>query len=392
MMKQNKNLSSNKKIIRYLLPILIIILTVIAVKVILENPPEAKKRKKETVKLIPIKTMLIQKRDFNISLQSYGLTQPSIQSVLSSQVSGKITYINKNFKNGAFIKKGETLLKIEDEEYKADLKIAQAQLIIAKQNFIEEEAQSKQAKEDWQKFNKNKKANSLVLRKPQLESARANLISAKANVEKAKLTLNRTKIIAPYNARVIEKNVSISQVVSSNTQLAVIYSYDAIEIRLPIRNKDFKYINLNKKNRVDFYSNLSNKTYAGEIVRSESSIDTNTKQLNLIAEIRSDVNSLKIGEYLKADILAEIIEQSIVIPNSSIYQGLYVYIEKDGIITKRDISIAWQDKKNSLILKGLEEKENLVTTTLGLISSGTKVKVINNTSSGKRKTKQRDIK
>lgn len=364
-----------KKRLKIFLPLLIIIGTAIVIYTILNNPPKAKKERTKLAK-IQVAVKKLQSENFQIKLDSYGTVQASIETTLSSQVSGKIIYVNDKFRNGAYFKKGDLLVQIEDLDYVADVKIAQAQLILSKQALLEEEAKAKQAKEDWQRFKIKEKANNLVLRIPQLESAKANLAASKANLEKAKLNLKRTKILAPYDGRVIEKSISIAQVIPSNTTLGIIFSNNSLEVRLPLKNKDLSLIDINKKAKVEFTSEVSNDTYQGEIVRSESTIDTNTKQLYLISEIKENNKNLKLGEYLKAKITGKKVENVLVIPNESIYQSSYVYIEKDGILKRKYIKILWQNDKNSILKEGLNENDNLVITTLGVVSSGTKVEIL----------------
>ena len=376
-----------KKIFKVLIPFIIIFGTIGVVYIIFDNPPEVKKQKAKSSK-IKVEVKKLVKQDFLISLDSFGTAQPSVQTTLTSQVSGKVIYVNDKFKNGAYFKKGDLLVQIEDLDYISDEKIAQAQLVLAKQALLEEQAKSKQAKEDWEKFNIKGKPNSLVLRVPQLQSAKANLMAAQAQLAKAKLNSKRTKILAPYDGRVIEKNVSIAQVISSNEQVGTIFSSDVIEVRLPIKNKDLNLIDIDKKADVKFNSEVSNTVYNGKIVRSESSIDTNTKQLYLIAEIKENSKKIKIGEYLKAKIQAKRLKNVIVIPNDSIYQSSYVYLEKDGFLQRNQIEILWQDDNNTLVKSGLKQNDNLVLTTLGVVSSGTKVDILNEDGS----IEQNDIK
>ncbi len=365
-----------KKSFKILIPFIIIALTIIIVYIIFTNPPQARIQAPISSK-IEVEIQKLKYENFLVKLDSFGTAQAETQSTLTSQVSGKIIYVNENFKNGGFFKNKELLVQIEDIDYKADVKIAQAELLLAKQALLEEEAKAKQAKEDWEKFNINEEPNSLVLRIPQLESAKANVIAAKADLEKAKLNLQRTKILAPYKGRVIEKNISIAQVIANNEQIGTIFSNSAIEIRLPIKNKDLKLIDIDKNNKVVFISETSKEQYKGRIVRSESTIDSNTKQLYLIAKIKDNNEKIKIGEYLTAKIEARTLDNVIIIPNDSIYQSSYVYLEKNGVLLRKDIEILWQDDKNSLIQKGLKQGDNLVLTTLGQVSSGTKVKIIN---------------
>lgn len=364
------------KKLKIILPFFIIIATALVIYIILSNPPKAKKEKVKQAK-IQVNVQKIKKQNYDIKLDSYGTAQASVKSTLSSQVSGKIIFVNEKFKNGAYFKKGDLLVQIEDLDYKADVKVAQAQLILAKQALIEEQAMAKQAKEDWERFNIDQKPNDLVLRVPQLQSAKANLLAAQANLDKAKLNLKRTKITAPYDGRVIEKSISISQVIASNTQIGTIFSTDAIEVRLPLKNKDLRLIDISKNGNVEFVSEVSKEKFIGQIKRSESTIDENTKQLYLISEIKQNSHKIKLGEYLIAKIQAKTLKDIIVIPNDTIYQSSYVYIEKDGVLKRKYIDILWQNNEQSIISKGLEENENLVLTTLGIVSSGTRVQIAN---------------
>lgn len=369
-----------KKNMKIIFPIAIILITISVYSLITSNPPHSKKFSSVKSNSIPVEVKKISLEDYRITLDSYGLVKPSVQTQITSQVSGKILYINENFSDGGYLKKGELLIEVEDIDYKADVKIAQASLLLAKQELLEEQAQGKQAKANWKKFNKNEEANALVLRTPQLESAKANLLSAKASLQKAEIQLKRTKIYAPYNARVVSKDVNIAEVISSSSSIGTIYSSKELEISLPIKNNDIKFLDEilqnNKKIKVELYSSISNKTYEAEVSGSQSSIDEESNQFYIIAKIKKDTNSLKISEYLKAKIKTVKIQNAIVIPNESIYLNEYVYIEKESRIYRRNIKILSQEDEKSLISSGLKEDEKLVLTTLGLISSGTKVKVL----------------
>lgn len=369
-----------KKYIKVIFPIAIIFISIIAYIFITKNPPKAKKRPTSKISSLPVEIKQIKSEKFNIHVNSYGLARAQTQTDILSQVSGKVTYINENFRDGGYFKKGELLLKIEDIDYLANIEIARATQALAHQELLEEQAQAKQALEDWNRFNKKEKPSDLVLRVPQLKYAKANLAAAQAQVTKAQVELKRTKIIAPYDGKVVQKDVSISQVVSSSTQLGTIYAHNSIEVNLPIKNSDMVFLRdkLSKKEEIKvlFTSSLSNNTYEGKIVSTQSSIDTNTKQVYLLAKITNKADEIKIGEYLKANIHAKEIQNAILITNKSIHQSEYVYIEKDSHIFRREIEIYWNNDENTLIKTGLNPLENLVITPLGATSSGTKVKVI----------------
>ena len=368
----------------------IIIFTALIIYTIFETKPKVKRNKVIKVFKIPVETMKLKEQEYTIYVDSYGYVSAKIQSNLNAEISGKITYVSEKLQNGETFLKNDLLLQIEDSDYIADVQIAQAALILAEQELLEEESRSKQASDDWQRIGRNQKANQLVLRVPQLKTAQANVLASNAKLSKANTALSRTKIKAPYNGMVLKKEVNIAEIVSSNTLLATIYATSTAQVNLPVRNKELALINLNKNPNKDsfdvtFYSDLiGNQEWKGRILRTESSIDVSSSLLHLIVEINSAFNPrdthknlLKISQYLRAKIKGKTIPNALVIPNSSIYQGSYVYVEKDGIIKRREIKILWQNNQDSVISGGLEAEEHIVLTTLGVVSSGTAVKVIN---------------
>ena len=309
-----------------------------------------------------------------------------------SQVNGQITYISDQLREGSFFAKDDLLLKIDDRDYLADIKISEANLADAKQALAEEMALSSQAALDWKNLGNNNPPNDLVLRKPQQQAAQARLASAEAALSKTKLSLERTHIVAPYDGRVLQKEVGIGQVTNVNTQIAQIYATDYFEVRLPLRSTDLKFINLpetfrNKKatspiTSVNVYSTLSESpiAWSGRLVRTESAIDNNARQLHVVAQIDDPFNAdnidrspLKIGEYVTAKISGKNIDDAIVIPAGAIYQNTYVYVVTGDVIKRRNVQIDWQDQAQALISSGLSSGDQLVITTLGQVASGTRV-------------------
>ena len=356
---------------------------------------------------ITVETMKLLPQRYPVVLDSFGTVQPRTQSVLVAQVSGEINKINQQFRDGGFFEKGDVLVQLDDRDHRAELKINESSLLSAKQVLLEEQARAEQALVDWQRLGNGKKPNSLVLREPQLAAAQAQVLSAQAKLEQAQLSLERTKIIAPFAGRILAKHVDLGRVVVNNTQLADIYAIDYVEVRLPINNKDLSFMELpeqyrhssdsEKGSKVTLSSNLiGQQQWQGQVVRTEGAIDTTSQQLYIVAQIdnpydksNKDVAPIKIGQYVNAQIVGKTIEQALVIPNSAIYQGSYVYIveqvEGKSLLKRKDITIRWQNSQDAIIESGLTFGEQLVLTPLGQVSSGTRVKTIDEASKSMKK-------
>ena len=353
------------------------------------NPPEAQQRENFGGPQMVVETTTVEKQDYKVRLQSYGTVQPRTQSMLVAQVSGQIVSVNENVRDGGFFEKGDILGQIDPRDYEANVRISEASLADARQVLAEAEARSNQALEDWERLGNTGDAPDLVLRVPQLEAAKARVSSAKSSLQKANLDLERAQIVAPFAGRILRKLVDVGQVVSPNTQLAEIYATDVVEIRLPIRNRDLGFIDLPERFRfadangannaaVTIHSDLiGNETWNAHLVRTESAIDEAARQLHVIAQIEDPFgpanigrSPLKIGQYVTAEIEGSALSEVLVVPNSTIYQGSYVYIVEDDLLRRKDVVIAWQNDNDAIISDGIKDGDQLVTTALGQVTSG----------------------
>jgi RND family efflux transporter MFP subunit len=302
--------------------------------------------------------------------------------------------VNPNIRDGGFFNKDDVLVSIDPRDYEANVRIAQAGLMDARQMLADASARSELAREDWSSLGNEGEPPELVLRLPQLEAARAGVISAEATLQKAELELERTRIVAPFDGRVLQQSADIGQVVSPNSEIAVIYATDYVEVRLPIRNRDLEYIDLpelyrdvaseNPEIDAQIVSDLVGRTvWDARLVRTEGAIDQSARQLHVIAQIGDPFSKngderpqLKIGQYVTAVMAGHQLQDVLVIPNSAIYQGSYVYVVEDDVLQRRNVEITWQNDQDSIIGTGLGDGDILVTTTLGQVTSGVRVSAI----------------
>ena len=383
-----------KKMTKTLIPLSIIGLLLALAMIIRANPPERPQRYAPAAQVMVVNAVPVRLQDYRIQLESYGSVQPRTQTTLTAQVSGQVVFVNPNIRDGGFFNKDDVLVSIDPRDYEANVRIAQAVLMDARQTLADASARSEQAREDWSSLGNEGEPPELVLRLPQLEAARAGVISAEATLQKAELELERTSIVAPFAGRVLQQSADIGQVVSPNSEIAVIYATDYVEVRLPIRNRDLEYIDLPELYRdvasansgidAQIVSDLVGRTvWDARLVRTEGAIDPSARQLHVIAQIGDPFSKsvderpqLKIGQYVTAIMAGHMLEDVLVIPNSAIYQGSYVYVVEDNILQRRNIEIVWQNDRDAIVGTGLGDGDILVTTTLGQVTSGVRVSAV----------------
>jgi len=398
-------------ILRRMLPVIILLMLSFVAYNITQTKPTASTGKVSQGSRLLVETQVVHEDAFSIAVESFGVVQAKTNSDLYSLISGQIKTVSNGFENGSFFKEGDVLLEIDSADYEVEVQVASGSLVNAELALSEEEARYEQAQRDWSKTQDKKLASDFALRVPQLRAARANLDTAKAKLVLAKLNLERTKVKAPYDGRILDTFVNKGVVVGPSVKLAQIYSTDSIEIRLPIATKDIQFIDLPEQNKAEQNQSLLNdlpevlisnnlieppQIWKGKVVRTEATIDSASQQLYVVARVddpflehsRSVLHTskslepltklrpLKIGQYVRATIIGKELTGVISIPNSTLYQGNYVYVVEDidegkTALMRKRVDSLWRNKQSTVIASGLENGQRLVMTLLGQVTSGT---------------------
>ena len=122
-----------------------------------------------------------------------------------------------NFKEGSFVKKGDTLFELEKEPYEAALAQAKAQTAQAQTTLD-------QTLRDWRRAQKLIKAEAISQQefdkaKNDYLNAKSSLMSAKAKQTSAQLDLDRSRVPAPVDGVAGRAEVNVGSLVSANSTL-----------------------------------------------------------------------------------------------------------------------------------------------------------------------------
>ncbi len=385
-----------KRLIQILLPVAFIAVGVLLFRYFIATAPEPRQR--PSINTTPeVVARSLEKEDYDIVLDSQGTVQARTTSTLIPEVRGRITDVAANFREGAFFEEGDILLEIDDSDYQTELIVAEASLAQAELREFEETARYEQAKLDWERLNPGQEANPLTLREPQIKQARASAASARARLENARRNLERTKIRAPFAGRILSKSVDVGQYISPGNQLARIYAVDFAEVRLPLTATQFSFLDMpsvyrgeNPALREGPVVTLSAKVgdtfheYRGRIVRAEGSVDTRSRQIFVVAQIRNPYGRtvegrppLKVGSFVQAKIQGKTMEDVYVVPRVLLRENAYLLmITPDNYLQRETVGIIWETDDVIVINEGLKEGEKLCLTEVPFALEGWPVNVV----------------
>jgi len=376
-------------LIKILIPMFILVAGVLGARTIIGNKPEARSRPSFTL-VQAVEATRPERSDYQVMVRSQGSVTPSRESSVVPEVTGIIRKVSPNFVAGGYFKAGELLLEIDRRDYEIALSQMSANFAQANALLQEELARSGQAKQDWKSLGRKGQPSELTARVPQVAAARASLAAAKAKIEQAELDLERTRILAPYDGRVLQKNIDEGEFVTRGTSLGRLYSVASADVRLPISSRQLTHLpipelgSLGSVNQapVTFSATIGGRqqNWKGRLVRSEG-VDAGSQQLTVIAQIDDPFNkdqsasALQIGQFVAAVVEGELLKDVFVIPRSAIREKNEVLIiDDESRLQKRNVTIAWSDDEFVAVTEGFEDGDVLTLTALGAVVNGTQVR------------------
>jgi len=330
-------------------------------------------------------------RSVALTVTSQGQAQPRTQINLVPQVSGSITFVNENFIEGGFFEAGETLIQVDDADYRLAVTRAAAQVAQAQQGLIREEAESDLARSEWASLGEGE-ASTLTLREPQMAEARAQLASAQATLQSARLNLQRTRISAPFAGRVRTKTAGLGQFVSPGTPLGEVFSTDSMLVRLALTDNDLGLLGIpiaynatgdDEGIAVKFSAILAGqpREWAGRITRTDSAIDTQTRVLYAIAEVQDPYGAaasggapLAVGLFVTAEIEGREVTDALVMPRSALRGDDTVYVAMEGgRLSVRTVNVITSDSDRVIVSGGVSSGELVVVSPIRGASEGMRI-------------------
>jgi RND family efflux transporter MFP subunit len=368
-----------------------LVLGIVFIAAIATLKPAPERAKRPPPPLLMVDVITAAPQHLRPQVLSQGTVAPKREIDLISQVSGKVIAVADDYGNGSFFRSGDQLIQIESDEYQFAVVRAKAQLAKALEQVALEKGRSRQAKREWRDLG-DRTANALFLREPQLAAAEATLESARADLDKANLDLSRTQIVTPFQGRIRQTFVDLGQFVGPGARIAKIYSTDVVEVRLPLSDRQVSLIDLpvnfedaataNYPN-VTLRSTVGDRHYEwnGKIVRTESSIDIQSRMTYAVAEIQNpfkeDPNSdrppLSIGMFVEAEIEGRSIANAVPLPKQIIYRGDEILVlNTNNEIAMQKLTIVQSDG-DSVVAVDIPSGTRVVGTRIGLPVPGMKV-------------------
>ena len=311
-----------------------------------------------------------------LTVEAQGEVRPKREIIVAPQISGRVAYVSPDFVDGGFIRRGQVLVRVEAEDYELGVVRARSTVASAEQRLAREIAEAELALQDLEDLGMTD-ASPLARREPQLAEARASLDSAKAQLQDAELALARTAVVAPFDGRVRSRSVDIGQVVAPGQSLGQIFDTDVVEVSLPLKDAELGRLGLpiafaasakEPGPSVEFSATVGGEVrkWRGQVVRTGAAINSQTRQINVIAELKDPFGKgadngapMAPGLFVTARIEGKSLDRVLVAPRSALRGNdqLFIGDPESGKLSIRTVDVEYSDKDGAYFHTGADAGE-----------------------------------
>jgi RND family efflux transporter MFP subunit len=310
-------------------------------------------------------------------LEATGKTAAVSSVDLVARVQGFLQEIN--YTDGAFVKKGALLFTIEPELYSLKVEAAKASVTAAQAKLTEAEADFKRQADLIAKHSTAQSEYDRAL--AERASAQAGLQSAQADEKAAEINLGYTKVTAPFDGVVIERKVSLGQLVfgadaNSPTVLATIMQFDPIYVTFNVSEREVLQIGADLASRGQTASaNLvglpvevglqseSDHPHKGKLDYVTPIVNPTTGTLSARASLANGDQALLPGYSVRVRVPLRA-EPALLVPDVALggdQSGRYVLVvNKDSVVEQRKVEQGRLVGNLRVIEKGLTKDDRVI--------------------------------
>jgi RND family efflux transporter MFP subunit len=330
---------------------------------------------REEEKVVPVHVMEVMDGDLPIVVESVGRLYPNREIILSAEIGGTVDTYGADL--GDRVKKGQTLIQLDQTDYRLALKEAQANLLVAQTQL-----DAAQKSYDRSRSLLPKKAISSEAfdqREAALNSARASVARVKVVVEIAEERLKKTRISAPFSGLIAARMVEKGQTVAPGQPLMTLADLTPMRVKVYLMESD--YIHLDRDDPVSVILEAAPEVpYVGRIDRIGIKADERTNSFDVEILVENPDLSLKAGMTALVRLTTTVIKNTILIPQSTVLyrkdrMEVFVVTNNEKAEARR-VELGRTEGSLIQIIKGLRVGDRLVSTGGKFLKPGDKVVII----------------
>jgi len=345
------------------------------------------------------------------------------QSDVMPETSGKIAAVT--FDIGSYVKRGQTMVKIDDADLRLRVQQAQAQLDQAKATLRQNEAKIglrpgqkfspenvpevaaaraawdlaeanlrryekliesgdiSRAAYDQQKSQRDQLREQYEVAVHQAQQNYAAVANAQGVVDAAqtqlalaKRSVNYSVITAPIAGYVSDRTADVGEYVSPQQKVATIVNLNPLRVRIDIPEQAIPRVHVGESVSVAV-SAYPDRSFAGHLARISPSVTATSRTLTVEAEVENPSGELKPGQFATVRILLPQSAPAVLVPQRALREisgATYVFVIKNGRAEQRLVQAGQKEGDLVELVSGVAADELVATNNVDQLSDGVTVR------------------
>lgn len=373
--------------------------------------------------VVEVTTAAAIRRDLPRFFEATGSLAGDQQTDVAPQTSGKVVEVGVDI--GSPVRRGQTLIRLDEAELK--LRVDQAAAQVEQAKAAVKQAEEKIGLRPGQAFDPNrvaevaaarvtyelaeknlKRAEKLIesgdvsrsfydeqrARRDQLKEqyevalaqarqnfagvdvARTSVANAQAQLALARKSLSYAVIPSPIDGFVTERTADLGEYVSPQQKVATIVRTNPLRIRIDIPEQSIQAVRVGQSVSITT-SAWPDRNFSGRVARIAPNVTAQSRTLTVEAEIENSSGALKPGQFATVRILQERAEPAVLIPARSVVTEAgvsRVYVIKNGHAEQRLVQTGQTEGDLIEVKQGVAADEQVATSNLEQLSDGIAIK------------------
>lgn len=299
--------------------------------------------KTKTKQKLNVNAVVIKTGKITDEIQVTGLLLPDEEVDLSFETSGKVVSID--FQEGARVKQGQLLAKVNDRQLQAELKRLKAQEKLAQDRvyrqrvLLQKDAVSQEA----------------------YEQVKTEYATLQAEIDMVLAQIDLTELRAPFDGIIGLRQISVGAYASPSTVVSKLTRVTPLKVEFSVPER--YAADIQPGIGLDFSVDGYLKPFQAKVYAKESAIDRNTHTLAVRATYPNTNGRLTPGRYTSIRLKKEEIDDAIAIPAEAIVPEMgkdKVFLYRSGKAQPVEIKTGIRTESQVQVLKGLQVGDTLI--------------------------------
>lgn len=306
---------------------------------------------------LPVEAFVVVEESYNDELTTTADIKAEEQVEIMAPMSGQVMAIF--FKEGQSVSKGQSLVRMDDRIWQAQLLGVKAELYAAQKDL-------------------DRKKQLLAVEgssQEELDNVFSKIEMLKSQQQQLLVNIDLANITAPFSGQLGMRNFSIGAFMKQGELITTLSTNNQLKVDFSISQMYAKSIAIN--NSVTIL--IGKDTFRAKVYAINPLINSETRTLNVRAMLeQKGANKIKPGTFAEVLISTNMVDNAILIPTQAVVPSINeqtVYISKNGKATRKTIKLGSRTKDKVLVLEGLSVGDTLITTGLLNIKEGMGLKI-----------------